>query len=81
MDTRYRVVIADVLEDELGPEHGVLGELADVDALGAGNVHVADVGQLVVHLVRAAVEGRPTNRDDLWDENGIYIPSVGEMVR
>jgi len=46
-----------------------------------GNVHVADVGQLVVHLVRAAVEGRPTNRDDLWDENGIYIPSVGEMVR
>ena len=37
MKERYRVVIADVIADELEPERGILDELAEVDALDAEN--------------------------------------------
>ena len=34
---RYRIVITDLLDDDLAPEREALGELADVEALQAGN--------------------------------------------
>ena len=33
MAQRYRVVITDLLDDDLAPEREVLGKLADVEAL------------------------------------------------
>ena len=36
MAQRYRIVITDLLDDDLAPEREALGELADVEALQAG---------------------------------------------
>lgn len=42
-----------------------------------GDVHISDLGDLFVCLVKAAVNGR-ANEDQIWNANGIYIPSIGE---
>ncbi|MHB0958054.1 MAG: C-terminal binding protein [Pirellulaceae bacterium] len=58
MAQRYRIVITDLLDDDLAPEHEVLDELADVEALRAGHEtevqeRVADAdGVIVYHLIR-----------------------------
>ena len=36
MPQRYRIVITDLLNDDLAPEREALGEIADVEALQAG---------------------------------------------
>ncbi|MHB8969102.1 MAG: C-terminal binding protein [Pirellulaceae bacterium] len=57
MAERYRIVITDLLDDDLAPEREALGELADVEALQAGNEtevqdRVADAdGIIVYHLI------------------------------
>lgn len=43
-----------------------------------GNIHVADLGRLIVGLTEAAVQ-RPED-DNLWGQNGLYLAGVGEMV-
>jgi D-3-phosphoglycerate dehydrogenase/C-terminal binding protein len=57
MAHRYRIVITDLLDDDLAPEREVLGDLADVEALQAaseadlsGRVEEAD-GIIVYHLI------------------------------
>jgi nucleoside-diphosphate-sugar epimerase len=40
------------------------------------NVHVSDVGKLIVLLVEAALDGR----DGLWNQEGIYFPENGLLV-
>lgn len=40
------------------------------------NVHVSDVGALIVLLVEAALDGR----QGLWNQEGIYFPENGLMV-
>lgn len=44
-----------------------------------GNVHVEDVGSLVVRLVERAMEGNCTS--EAWNLNGVYLLGVGEEVR
>lgn len=44
-----------------------------------GNVHVEDVGSLVLRLVEKAIEGGTTN--EAWNLNGVYLLGVGEEVR
>lgn len=41
-----------------------------------GNVHVEDVGSLVVRLVERAMEGNCTS--EAWNLNGVYLLGVGE---
>lgn len=43
-----------------------------------GNVHVEDVAQLFVRLVEKAVEGE--GEEQVWNENGVYLAGVGEIV-
>jgi D-3-phosphoglycerate dehydrogenase/C-terminal binding protein len=58
MAERYRIVITDLLDDDLAPEREVLQDLADVEALNAGSE--ADLagrvesahGLMVYHLIR-----------------------------
>jgi prolyl-tRNA editing enzyme YbaK/EbsC (Cys-tRNA(Pro) deacylase) len=40
------------------------------------NVHVSDVGSLIVLLVKAALDGR----SGLWNQDGIFFPENGLMV-
>ena len=58
MAQRYRIVITDLLDDDLAPEREVLGKLADVEALQAGSegdvqgrVEQADC-LIVYHLIQ-----------------------------
>ena len=40
------------------------------------NVHVSDVGAMIVLLLEAAIDGR----DGLWNQDGIFFPEAGLMV-
>lgn len=42
------------------------------------NVHIQDLGQLFVALVRAALSEKPGA--DIWDLNGVYLTGSGETV-
>ncbi|RYP04920.1 hypothetical protein DL764_004132 [Monosporascus ibericus] len=42
-----------------------------------GNIHVRDLGRLICSLVDEALRGN--QRQELWGENGIYLPVAGEM--
>lgn len=43
-----------------------------------GNVHIADLARLVADLIQAHHQSH--HRNDLWNEDGIYLPATGEMV-
>jgi nucleoside-diphosphate-sugar epimerase len=42
------------------------------------NVHVADLARLFTLLAESAAKG--SDDGDVWGENGIYLPGVGEIV-
>jgi nucleoside-diphosphate-sugar epimerase len=44
-----------------------------------GNIHVRDVAKVFAGLADAAAGG--SEADGAWGENGLYLPSAGEMVR
>lgn len=44
-----------------------------------GNVHIEDLSALFVRLIEEAAAGNSDKK--LWDENGLYLTGVGEMVR
>lgn len=44
-----------------------------------GNVHIHDLGDLFSLLVKAALEGH-SKKDDVWNLNGLYLTSIGELV-
>ena len=41
-------------------------------------MHIQDLGQLFVALVRAALSEKPGA--DIWDLNGVYLTGSGETV-
>lgn len=43
-----------------------------------GSIHVADIARIFTGLALEASKGRQD--DDLWNGNGIYLASAGEMV-
>ncbi|OLN93100.1 hypothetical protein CCHL11_07516 [Colletotrichum chlorophyti] len=43
-----------------------------------GNVHIEDVGQLIVRLVEKAVEAK--DEGEVWNQNGLYLTGVGEIT-
>jgi len=43
-----------------------------------GNVHVRDLGKIIVSLAIEAASRRPDER--VWGQDGLYLCGVGEMV-
>ncbi len=44
-----------------------------------GHTHVADVSQLVIKLMEASLDGKGP-QEELWNKNGLYFTTTGEMV-
>lgn len=44
-----------------------------------GNVHIHDIGKLVLLLVERAVEGRAGD-ENLWNLDGLYLTGLGDIV-
>lgn len=43
-----------------------------------GNIHIADLSRIFLHLVEKAVEGNEDS--NVWGANGLYFTGVGELV-